>query len=634
MSRGCRCENQSFTKSTKGGLTRSLALLLILPMAAGAGGVVTNRTEAALRAAMAGGGVVTFACDGTITLANTISNVVGTTLDASGRQVTISGSNAVRVFYINTNVSFIALNLTIADGSSLGGSAILNLGGIVNLTGVTFRSNSATVNSYNYDQGPKASGGAILNRGGTVNATNCSFAHNTVFTPYGSGTGGLVCGGAIRNEAGLLALHSCSFVGNQAVGAADLIRILGLQGDTGRGGAIHNGGTTTLDLCTLAGNSATGGYSGLQNAYSGAPGGEGSGGAIFNEGTLMADRTTLCSNAATGGAGSPGGESPYSGYDGLPGCDGGVALGGAICNLGSLSVTCSTLASNVATGGSGGRGGFADAGSGDSGNGASAGNGSSGSGGALHSSGAASLVNCTIAYNTGSGGPGGSGGSSQMPTNPRAHQGAGGNGGGGGSGFGGVDGTCNLINCTLASNLGIAGLGGDGGGGNPPGPPGVSGAAWGGTTCSTLANTLIAWNAPTGGDSFPDPKLGPLADNGGPTLTMALLPGSPAIDAGNSALAPTADQRGFPRPAGAAADIGAYEYGSAMPTVAVSLSGTTGVSILAAGNTGKTCRLLWSPDLLSWVPLATNQIGSGGTVLFYDTYRPAGASRFYRLVMP
>ena len=143
---------------------------------------------------------------------------------------------------------------------------------------------------------------------------------------------------------------------------------------------------------------------------------------------MTTDRTTLCSNTATGGGGSPGCSSSYSGIgpDGFPGGPGGVALGGAICNLGSLSVTCSTLASNFVTGGYGGGGGEADAGFEDTGNGASAGNGGSGLGGALHSSGAASLVNCTIAYNTGSGGPGGSGGASQMPTSPRRHQGAGG----------------------------------------------------------------------------------------------------------------------------------------------------------------------------------------------------------------
>jgi predicted outer membrane repeat protein len=56
-----------------------------------------------------------------------------------------------------------------------------------------------------------------------------------------------------------------------------------------------------------------------------------------------------------------------------------------------------------------------------------------------------------------------------------------------------------------------------------------------------------------------DPKLGPLADNGGLTQTMALLPGSPAIDAGNNATCAATDQRGVTRPLGVACDIGAYE---------------------------------------------------------------------------
>jgi len=56
-----------------------------------------------------------------------------------------------------------------------------------------------------------------------------------------------------------------------------------------------------------------------------------------------------------------------------------------------------------------------------------------------------------------------------------------------------------------------------------------------------------------------DPLLGPLADNGGPTFTMALLPGSPAIDTGSASAGVTADQRGIPRPQGTAPDIGAFE---------------------------------------------------------------------------
>src|SRR5215472_5239183 len=58
-----------------------------------------------------------------------------------------------------------------------------------------------------------------------------------------------------------------------------------------------------------------------------------------------------------------------------------------------------------------------------------------------------------------------------------------------------------------------------------------------------------------------DPLLGPLQDNGGPTQTMALLPGSPALDAGNGAGAPLFDQRGpsFPRIIGSKIEIGAVE---------------------------------------------------------------------------
>ncbi|HSI87885.1 MAG TPA: choice-of-anchor Q domain-containing protein, partial [Pyrinomonadaceae bacterium] len=60
-----------------------------------------------------------------------------------------------------------------------------------------------------------------------------------------------------------------------------------------------------------------------------------------------------------------------------------------------------------------------------------------------------------------------------------------------------------------------------------------------------------------------DPMLGPLQDNGGPTFTHALLPGSPAIDAGDPAYAGplTTDQRGsgFARVFNNRIDIGAFE---------------------------------------------------------------------------
>ena len=70
--------------------------------------------------------------------------------------------------------------------------------------------------------------------------------------------------------------------------------------------------------------------------------------------------------------------------------------------------------------------------------------------------------------------------------------------------------------------------------------------------------------------------LPPLADNGGSTWTHALLPGSPAIDAGDDAACPSTDQRDVARPQGLHCDIGAYEFVADTRYVA-----TTGVD---AGN--------------------------------------------------
>src|SRR5215471_16958385 len=71
-----------------------------------AAGTVTVCDEGHLRAALVGGGLVTFAADGTITLTNTLVITNGTTIDASGHSVTISGNNAVRVFTVNSPLTF------------------------------------------------------------------------------------------------------------------------------------------------------------------------------------------------------------------------------------------------------------------------------------------------------------------------------------------------------------------------------------------------------------------------------------------------------------------------------------------------------------------------------------------------
>jgi len=145
--------------------------------------------------------------------------------------------------------------------------------------------------------------------------------------------------------------------------------------------------------------------------------------------------------------------------------------------------------------------------------------------------------------------------------------------------------TASLLNTTIANNT-VSGPGGasDFGGG-------VSGDNIGGaglTSDLTTKNTLIAGNTVDGskqncslltlvstshnlsgdascGFSDPgslqntDPKLGPLADNGGPTQTQALPDRSPAINAGDNAGCPGTDQRGTKRPQDVVCDIGAFE---------------------------------------------------------------------------
>ena len=140
-----------------------------------------------------------------------------------------------------------------------------------------------------------------------------------------------------------------------------------------------------------------------------------------------------------------------------------------------------------------------------------------------------------------------------------------------------------------------------------------------------------------------DPKLGPLADNGGPTQTMGLLPGSPAIGTANLGVcaAPPVnnlDQRGQPRSVNGTCDIGAYQTnptfpftgffspvanapalngvkaGSAVPMV-FSLGGNQGLGIFASGYPVAqqvSCSTGVSTDITA------DTVSAGGSTLTYD----------------
>ncbi len=109
-----------------------------------------------------------------------------------------------------------------------------------------------------------------------------------------------------------------------------------------------------------------------------------------------------------------------------------------------------------------------------------------------------------------------------------------------------------------------------------------------------------------------DPKLGTLSNNGGPTPTMALLTGSPAIAAGSSVNAPAHDQRGEPRPTSGAIDIGAYEVTTGSTGTAPTITGQpSNVTVTAGQNASFTASASGSPT-----PTVQWQVSSDGGKTF------------------
>jgi hypothetical protein len=162
------------------------------------------------------------------------------------------------------------------------------------------------------------------------------------------------------------------------------------------------------------------------------------------------------------------------------------------------------------------------------------------------------IINSTIANNSATG----NGGGIQIDTgtmNIYNSTIAGNKSGGAG---GGIDGTTALLSSTIVANNTDSGTG-----------PDVSGTI---TTAnqSLLSNSTGAVIGTNNGTLLGvNPLLGPLANNGGPTMTEALMAGSPCINAGNNTLALPTDQRGtgFNRTSGGGTDIGAFEVQVATP---------------------------------------------------------------------
>ena len=155
----------------------------------------------------------------------------------------------------------------------------------------------------------------------------------------------------------------------------------------------------------------------------------------------------------------------------------------------------------------------------------------------------------------------------------------------------------NVTNCTISQNTGqSAALFHNGGG--PPGELTLKNSIVSGNTGGNVSGITDNGNNIIGGA----PLLAPLGDYGGPTQTMALLPGSPAINAGTSTGAPATDQRGISRVG--AVDIGAFE--------------SRGFTIAATSGSGQTTPILtaFALPLTATVNSAFAEPVAGGLVTF------------------
>jgi hypothetical protein len=131
----------------------------------------------------------------------------------------VSGGHTSRVFEVAGNVMTAISGLTITNGSSDYGGAILN-GGVLTLTGCTMSGNNALLD-----------GGAIYNSG-SLTLAGCTVSGNSAADS----------GGGIYNPfATNLTLNGCTLSNNTA--AVD-------------GGGLYNGGGATVSGCTVSGNSA------------------------------------------------------------------------------------------------------------------------------------------------------------------------------------------------------------------------------------------------------------------------------------------------------------------------------------------------------------------------------------------
>jgi Immunoglobulin domain/Immunoglobulin I-set domain len=513
-------------------------LLLLTVAGSRADTTVTNNTADAFAAALAqtltnGGG----------TILVPVPIVINTAVGFDGvSNVVVSGGNSNSIFLVQGgNLSL--TNLTLENGLGTNGGAIyVAVDGTLTLSNCIFLGNTAR--------------GADGESGDTN-----GFGSNTPNTGKNGGRGGSALpgfGGAIFNV-GALSVFNCSFFTNSAIGGSGSdggdgqdanIRGgsggPGGKGAPGRGGGIYNLGALVCLNSSFEGNLADGGNGGAGGAGGGGliPGtsakggtaGDAAGAGLYTTNTdVLIWNCTFANNTSQGGNGTDGGTS--AGRNGLAGLPGGNAFGAGIDNEASLAIVNSTFFENNVAGGTGGAGGTGA-------RGGSGGRGGNAIGGGLYNAGNVSVVNCTFSKGAAIGGTNGVAGSGVA---------AGRNGNRGSSSGGNIanvakkkKGSLYLTNSIVATSL----SGGNGSGVIVDGGFNIS------------SDGTIKFAKKSTSKPKLNPLIGDLADNGGPTATLALSTNSPAVDRIDPVDAPDTDQRGKSRPQIVRtnlSDIGAYE---------------------------------------------------------------------------
>ena len=493
------------------------------------------------------------------------SGPLATIIDAAGlnigslrdRAFQVTGSGVTAIFQdlvirngkaADDGTTGVSTNPAAQNTNRLGGG-ILNNGGSVTLDNVILQSCQAQGRG-DSNANPagilEARGGGLVSLGVTGNVVIMDSTLSGNIAQGGDGPGGNnnvgsgAKGGSIYIEGGSLnitrsLLDSSAANGGNGTGVPQDGMLNGGFGGLAQGGGVWIGGGTavSIDNTTFENTVANGGNSGAGGNGS-EPAGGADGGGLYSLGNITVSNSTFHLAGATGGnAGDAFGPTCIGGHNAG---DGGGARGGAIfADGGTMIINTATFANNFAIGGNGGDGGQTNGGLNCGMHGA----GGLAYGGAITNNNGATvnIKHGTISLNNAQAGDTGvnQGGANKPPRLV-----AEGTGGGIRVGSGSVT----LENTIIAGNTAANGAG-DTTGAPTPGPN-VDGAV-----TSNGHNLLGTAAEATGFSGIGDqtgaiPLLAALADNGGPTQTMALLIGSPAIDAGVAA-GSLFDQRGLLR---------------------------------------------------------------------------------------